>query len=262
MNRYKTIEIENSDRYAVIWLNRPEKHNAINADMIFELTDALKKLNNEDGIRAILIRGKGKSFCAGADLNWMKDVETYTYEENVEDSLKLANCFYTIYNSSIPTIAVVHGAVYGGANGILASCDMAFCEEETVFSFSEVKIGIIPATISPYIIKRIGEYPSRELMFTGKRIKGEEAESYGLVNKSLKADKLETHIASLLKELMTSGPKAVSECKKLIDHISKNTDPNETLSYTAKTIAGLRSSEEGREGMDAFLQKRKAKWIK
>jgi methylglutaconyl-CoA hydratase len=133
-------------------------------------------------IRIIILTGKGKSFCAGADLNWMRDVAKYSYEENFKESLQLSQCFYDIYTSAKPTIAVVHGAAIGGANGILAACDFAYCDDETTFSLSEVKIGIIPACISPYVTKRVGEYGSKELMLTGKRFKGKEAEKHKLVN--------------------------------------------------------------------------------
>jgi methylglutaconyl-CoA hydratase len=257
---FNTIEIEITNQIGTIWLNRPEIRNAFNEVMIGELIRAFNEVSSLEEVRAIVLRGRGKSFCAGADLNWMRDVATYSYEQNYKESLQLSDCFYTIYNCPKPTIAVVHGAAIGGANGLLSACDMAVCDDETVFSLSEVKIGIVPACISPYVIKRVGEYGARELMLTGRRINGKEAEHFRLVNKSLPADALDAYLNDLIALLMTSGPKAMTQCKTLIDKVSNKITLGEALSYTAKMIAEIRASEEGQEGMDAFLEKRKPKW--
>jgi methylglutaconyl-CoA hydratase len=213
-----------------------------------------------DEVRIVLLRGRGKSFCAGADLNWMRDVAQYSYEQNYQESLQLSDCFFAIYNCQKPTIAVVHGAAIGGANGLLSACDMAICDDETVFSLSEVKIGIVPACISPYVIKRVGEYGAKELMLTGKRIKGKEAEHFRLVNKSLSDIELEAYLDELISLLKSSGPKAMTQCKTLIDQVSNKITLTEALSYTAQMIAEIRASEEGQEGMAAFLEKRKPFW--
>lgn len=258
--KFTTLETEITNQTATIWLNRPDIRNAFNEVMIGELIMAFKEVSALDEVRVILLRGRGKSFCAGADLNWMRDVASYSYEQNYKESLQLSDCFYTIYNCPKPTIAVVHGAAIGGANGLLAACDMAVCDDETVFSLSEVKIGIVPACISPYVIKRVGEYGARELMLTGKRIKGKEAEHFRLVNKSLHENELENYLNELIALLMSSGPKAMSQCKTLIDKVSNEITLEEALSYTARMIAEIRASEEGQEGMAAFLEKRKAKW--
>lgn len=259
-SKFTTLETEITNQTATIWLNRPDIRNAFNEVMIGELIMAFKDVSALDKVRVILLRGRGKSFCAGADLNWMRDVANYSYEQNYKESLQLSECFYTIYNCPKPTIAVVHGAAIGGANGLLAACDMAVCDDETVFSLSEVKIGIVPACISPYVIKRVGEYGARELMLTGKRIKGKEAEHFRLVNKSLHENELENYLNELIDLLMSSGPKAMSQCKTLIDKVSNEITLEEALSYTARMIAEIRASEEGQEGMAAFLEKRKAKW--
>jgi methylglutaconyl-CoA hydratase len=260
--QYKTIEIERVDRVATVWLNRPEIRNAFNEVMIGELISAFNELSNEETVQIIVLRGKGKAFCAGADLNWMRDVATYSYEQNLKESLQLSECFNTIYNCPIPTIAVVHGAAIGGANGLLAACDMAICDDETVFSLSEVKIGIVPACISPFVMKRVGEYGSKELMLTGRRINGKEAEWFRLVNKSLPSRDLNDYLDKLKSMLLTSGPKAVGHCKVLIDQVSNKITLQEALTYTAKMIAEIRSSDEGQEGMAAFLEKRKPNWVK
>ncbi len=258
---YTTIKIEIKGHIAIIWLNRPEIRNAFNEVMISELIKAFDQLSQREDVRIIILRGLGKAFCAGADLNWMRDVSKYTYDQNLKESIQLSECFNTIYNCRVPTVAVVHGAAIGGANGLLAACDIAICENETVFSLSEVKIGIVPACISPFVMKRVGEYGSKELMLTGRRINGKEAEWFRLVNKSLPAEELEAYLENLTSMLLTSGPKAVSHCKVLIDQVSNRITLEEALTYTAGMIAEIRSSEEGQEGMAAFLEKRKPKWV-
>ena len=262
MTGFQTIEFEKQGDIAIIWLNRPDIHNAFNEVMIQEIIDCIQAVNVMDDIRAVILRGRGKSFCAGADLNWMRGVAQYTFEQNFRESLNLSKCFFTIYTCKKPTIAVVHGAAIGGANGLLASCDFAFAEDNTTFSLSEVKIGVVPACISPYVTKRVGEYGSRELMLTGRRIKGREAEHFRLVNKSLPAEELENYVNSVVDLLRTSGPKAMSHCKNLIFNISNKEPLEQALESTARMLAEIRASEEGQEGMAAFLEKRKPNWTK
>lgn len=259
---YTTLEIEKNDQVTTIWLNRPEIRNAFNEVMIGELIKAFQQVQATEGVRVIVLRGRGKAFCAGADLNWMRDVANYTHEQNLHESLQLSECFNTIYTSKIPTIAVVHGAAIGGANGLLAACDMAICDDETVFSLSEVKIGIVPACISPFVIKRVGEYGARELMLTGRRFNGKEAHWFRLVNKSLPENEISSYLSTLIEMLLSSGPKAVSHCKTLIDKVENQISYEQALVYTASMIATIRTSEEGQEGMAAFLEKRKPNWIK
>ncbi|MFV0604299.1 MAG: enoyl-CoA hydratase/isomerase family protein [Niabella sp.] len=259
---YQTIEIEYSDQVTTIWLNRPEVHNAFNEEMIAEITQVFKEINLEENTRMIVLRGRGKSFCAGADINWMRDVAQYSYEQNLKESQQLSECFYSIYTCNKPTIAVVHGAAIGGANGLLAACDFVYAEENTVFSLSEVKIGIIPACISPYIIKRVGEFPAKDLMLTGRRFKAEEAEKLKLINKSLTNDELETTLKETIGLLSSSGPKAIEKCKQLIHKVTNEIDLQEALSFTANIIADIRTSEEGQEGMASFLEKRNPNWVK
>lgn len=261
MNIYETLEIEIKDNVATVWLNRPDLHNALNQQLISELIDCFEKLNDEKEIRIVFLRGKGKSFCAGADLNYMKGISNFGFEENYQDSLKLAKCFNAIYTCKKPTIAVVHGAAIGGANGLLAACDFVYSADDTKFSFSEVKLGIAPATISPYVNKRIGEYGSRELMISGKRFSGKEAEWYRLVNKSLPTEELNAYVDNVIENLMTSGPEAMSACKTLIYNISNKLSFEESIDYTARLIAELRASKEGQEGMASFLEKRKPNWV-
>ena len=261
MKNYQTLKLETKDSVLTIWLNRPEVHNAFNQVMIKEFIDIFEKINKDDEIRIVLIRGKGKSFCAGADLNWMRDVAKYSFDENYYESLNVSKCFYSIYTCKKPTIALVHGAAIGGANGFITASDLAYAEDETVFSLSEVKIGIVPACISPYVVKRVGEYAAKELMITGRRIKGKEAESFRLVNKSLPKNEFDEYVNSIMQNLKTSGPKAVTHCKNLIYNISNKLSLEEAGEYTAKMISEIRTSDEGQEGMAAFLEKRKPKWV-
>ena len=257
---YKTIETKIDNGVFTIWLNRPEVHNAFDETMLRELTDCFETL--ETSILCVVLRGRGKSFCAGVDLNWMKSVSKNSYEQNYTESLLLSKCFLSIYTCPKPTIAVVHGVALGGANGLLSACDLAYCADDATFSLSEVKIGIVPACISPYVIKRVGEFVARELMLTGRRINGKEAEHYRLVNRSVPSENLDIILNELLAMLRTSGPHAMSHCKKLIHDVANKLTLMEAYDYTARMIAEIRASEEGQEGMSAFLEKRKPNWVK
>jgi len=261
MKEYKTIEIITENNVVTIWLNRPEIHNAFNEEMISELKHFFENTVNDINTRLIILRGRGKSFCAGADIKWLKSVLDYNFEKNYDEGLQLSQCLNSIYNCQIPTMAIIHGASIGGANGLLAACDFAYAVNDTVFSLSEVKIGIIPAAISPYVLKRVGEYKAKELMITGKRFKGAEAEKYNLVNLSLSETELEKEIENVTQLIISSGPNAVRKGKELINHVVNNIDLNEAIEYTAKIIAEVRQSDEGQEGMNAFLKKRKPNWI-
>jgi methylglutaconyl-CoA hydratase len=261
MIEFETIEFIRENEIATVWLNRPEIHNAFNEKMISELLECFTAIDKMEGVRVVFLRGRGKSFCAGADLNWMRDVATYGYEQNYAESLNLSKCFYAIYTCSKPTVAVVHGAAIGGANGLLAACDFAYALNDTVFSLSEVKIGIVPACISPYVTKRVGEYGSRDLMLTGRRFNGREAEKYRLVNQSFDPLDIELFIEELITLLKTSGPQAITHCKNLIHAIANTLTLEDAIDYTARMIADIRASEEGQEGMAAFLGKRKPRWV-
>ncbi len=192
----------------------------------------------------------------------MKAVSQNSYEQNYSESLLLSKCFLAIYTCPRPTLAVVHGVALGGANGLLSACDLAYCSDDATFSLSEVKIGIVPACISPYVIKRVGEFGARELMITGRRIKGKEAEHFRLVNKSVPAEKLEETLREVVDLLRTSGPRAMGHCKSLIHDVANKLTLMEAYDYTARMIAEIRASEEGQEGMNAFLEKRKPNWVK
>ncbi len=255
-----TITLSKINGIAWLSLNRPEVHNAMNEEMISELTTVFNSFNNDNATRAIVLTGNGKSFCAGADLNYMKNIATLGYDENVQDGKKLANMFKAVYNCPIPTIALIHGSAFGGANGLLAACDIVIAEQNTTFAFSEVKLGIAPATIAPFVIKRIGEFGAKELMLTGKRFKAKEAQKWNLINHVYDSQNEENPLNGILKQFESSAPQAVKETKKLIHTIlGKNID--EGIDFTSKLIAKLRASDEGQEGMASFLDKRKANWV-
>ncbi|MFK5857173.1 MAG: enoyl-CoA hydratase-related protein [Bacteroidota bacterium] len=257
---YNTITYKQVNSTAWLSLNRPEVHNAMNEEMIAELTAVFNSLIDEHGIRAVVLSGNGSSFCAGADLNYMKSIATLGTKENIEDGKKLANMFSSVYNCPIPTIAVVHGAALGGANGLLAACDIVIAEKNTNFAFSEVKLGIAPATIAPFVFKRIGEFGAKELMLTGKRFKAKEAQKWNLVNHVYDGQNEESPLVGILKQFESSAPQAVKETKTLITTILGK-DIEEGIEYTSKLIAKLRASDEGQEGMASFLEKRKPNWV-
>jgi methylglutaconyl-CoA hydratase len=261
--QFETILLNNKDRYLEIRLNRPEVRNAMNPKMIEELTYVISSITESKELPvAVVLQGEGKSFCAGADLNYMKEIAGYGFEENVKDGRKLAWLFSAIYDCPVPTIALVHGAAFGGANGLLASCDVVLAADDTKFAFSEVKLGISPATIAPFVMKRIGETGAKALMLSGKRFDANEAKRWNLVNEIMPADQLETQRDEWIKDFRSSAPKAVQETKKLIKNLAEEVSEENVFDYTAKMIARLRASEEGQEGMAAFLEKRKASWNK
>lgn len=262
MKNYQTIAFTLVDSVGTVALNRPEIRNAFNDIMIAELKDCFWTIKELDAVRVVLLKGNGKAFCAGADLNWMRDVQKLSIDENYQDSLSLAECVHAIYTCAKPTIAQIHGAAIGGANGLIAACDLAYCSDDTVFSLSEVKIGLVPAVIAPYVIKRIGEYGARELMLTGSRIDGPTAAHFRLVNQSLPPAELEPFVEKKIELLLTSGPMAMARCKQLLYDLSNRVSFSEALEYTARMIAQLRASEEGQEGMAAFLEKRQPRWVR
>jgi len=254
------ITVEKSSKGAIIWLDRPDKRNAINREMINLMTKSLTELDGDERVRYVVIRGRGKVFSAGADIEWMKASASNDIKDNYFDALTLANFFHQIYRFSKPVISVAHGSAYGGAVGILAASDIALCTSDTTFALSEVKLGIIPATISPFVIRRIGEFLSKELMLTGRKFNGEDAEKYRLVNKCVPEKELDEYLGNIISEFATSAPEAVKACKRLIHSVTKINSVEELIDETSKVIADIRSTEEAQEGLSCFLEKRKPKW--
>lgn len=258
---FTTLKFDKKDNIAYVLFNRPEIHNAFDATVISEMSEAFYQVAKDKSLRAVVLTGAGKSFCAGADLNWLKSVKEQGYESNLNESNSLADLFYLIYTCSLPVIGRINGAAIGGGTGFVALCDIAIAAKSAVFSFSEVKIGLVPACIGPYVIKKMGEGRARELFISGERMNAERALEVGLINKVVDDNKLDKEVEELLKTIISSGPNAVAMAKKLINEVPAMT-PDEFRPYTAEMIARLRISEEGQEGMDAFLNKRKPKWDK
>jgi methylglutaconyl-CoA hydratase len=256
-----TISYEVEDSVARVTFNRPEIHNAFNATVITELTGVLTEIGKSTEIRAVVLTGSGKSFCAGADLNWMRAVVHQSFEENLAEATALADLFYLIYTLRQPVIARVNGAAIGGGTGFVAVCDLAVAAHSARFSFSEVKIGVVPACIGPYVIRKIGEGRARELFITGERLEASRALQVGLVNQVVDDEELDTAVEEYLHAIRSSGPEAVATAKRLIGEVPLMT-PEEFRPYTAEMIARLRMSAEGQEGMDAFLTKRAPSWVK
>ncbi|KPJ54228.1 hypothetical protein AMJ39_01380 [candidate division TA06 bacterium DG_24] len=259
MQDYTTIRCDVGDRVGRILLNRPEIHNAFNDVMITELLEVLSRLASDEDVRVVVLTGSGKSFCAGADLHWMKAVKDYSYDENVADALELSKLLYAIYSLPKPTIARVNGAAIGGGTGFVSTCDMAIAAETAKFSFSEVKIGVVPACISPYVVRKVGEGTCREFFLTGKRLTAAEVEQAGLVNRVVPVEQLDAAVDDLIKELLSSGPHALGVCKDLLENVPSMSLEDAQL-YTAKILATLRMGDEGQEGMSAYFDKRKPQW--
>lgn len=258
---YTTIAFETRDEVVNVSFNRPEIHNAFNSTVISEMLDLFKKIGQSKSLRVVTLSGKGKSFCAGADLNWMRGVISQSFEQNLAEANALAELFYTIYTLRQPVIARVNGAAIGGGTGFVAVCDFAIAARSATFSFSEVKIGVVPACIGPYVVKKIGEGKSRELFITGERMTAERALQVGLVNKMVEDVELDDAVDSCVNSILSSGPEAVAMAKKLVAEVP-NMTPSQFKPFTAEMIARLRISDEGQEGMDAFLNKRTPKWVK
>ena len=258
--KYETVKIQQDGPVARVSFCRPEIHNAFNDSLIYEMTDLFSSLKQDGDLRVIVLTGEGKSFCAGADLNWMRRVKDYSFEKNLEESMALAKLFWLIYSMPLPVIGRINGAAIGGGTGFVAVCDIAVAAESAKFSFSEVKIGVVPACIGPYVIRKIGEGKAREFFISGERLTAAEAYRIGLVNRYYPDDKLDEEIEALIKTILSSGPNAIKMAKELISNVPLMT-PDQFRPYTAEMIARLRKSDEGQEGMDAFLNKRKPNWV-
>ena len=258
---YETIKVEYKDKVAWVTLNRPQVRNAFNAAMIAEMTAAFEAISADRSLRVVVLTGQGTSFCAGADLNWMGDVINYSYEQNLEDSLNLAKMFRRMSNCPLPTIARVNGPAIGGGTGMVAVCDLVVASEKAVFSLSEVKIGLVPACISPYVIRRLGDKNSREFFLTGERLTAQKAYAAGLINFLVDESELDNKVNELIEKLICSGPEALSWCKKLLAKVP-GMNEKEAGVFTAEVITKLRMSDEGQEGMKAFFEKRKPNWCK
>jgi len=246
---------------ATLSLNRPEIHNAFDDALIAELTAELNRLEAEPALRVIVLAANGKSFSAGADLNWMRRMAGYTAEENYRDALALTALMRTLNDLRKPTIARVQGAAFGGGVGLVACCDIAIAADAAKFSLSEVRLGLIPAAISPYVIAAIGARAARRYFLTGERFDAQEAFRLGLVHEVCSGDALDARVEALVTALLECGPGAVLAAKHLVSAVAHRPIDRALNDDTARRIATIRASEEGKEGVAAFLEKRKPRWV-
>jgi len=247
---------------AQVRLNNPDKHNAFDDEIIGELTEAFVAIVDNSNVRVMVLGSEGKSFSAGADLEWMKRMASYSYDENLRDASALALMLKTLNEIPQPTIARVQGAAFGGAVGLVSCCDMAVAASAASFSLSEVKIGLVPATISPYVIAAIGQRAVRRYFVTAERFDAHRAMEIGLVNEVVDAEQLDQEIARLIDAVLANGPEAIIAAKRLVFDIAGKPIDQQLIDSTCETIAAIRVSEQGQEGLQAFLEKRKPHWLK
>ena len=258
---FTTLTISREGKTATVTLNRPDVRNAFNETSIAELTQAFRELGADADLRAIVLAANGPAFCAGADLNWMKKMAGYTHAENHADALQLAEMLRTIYLCPKPVVAKVQGDCYAGGMGLVAACDIIVAVDEANFCLSEVKLGLIPATISPYVIKAMGENASRRYFLTAERFGAREALRIGFAHDVVAADALDFKVGEIVKALVHNSPNAVREAKVLVREVAGQTVNDALLADTAERIAQIRASEQGREGVASFLEKRKPSWL-
>jgi methylglutaconyl-CoA hydratase len=256
------LAIERQGPLGLITMNRPERHNAFDDALIAELTEAFRSMEAEDGIRVVVLSGAGRSFSAGADLNWMKRMAGFSIDENRRDAMAMATLMRTIAHFRKPTVARVHGAAYGGGVGLVACCDIAVASHTATFSLSEAKLGLIPAVISPYVIAAIGERAARRYFLSAERFEAAEAWRLGLVHELAGTEsELDEKLGDIVDALLAAGPVAQTEAKALIRAVAGRPVTSELIQDTAERIAKIRASPEGREGVAAFLEKRRASWL-
>lgn len=258
---YTTLTIEREGRIGTITLNRPDVRNAFNETTIAEIKQAFSELGDDAALRAIVLAANGPAFCAGADLNWMKKMAGYTHAENQADALQLAEMLRTIYLCPKPVVAKVQGDCYAGGMGLVAACDIIVAVEEANFCLSEVKLGLIPATISPYVIKAMGENASRRYFLTAERFGAQEALRIGFAHEVVSAEALNAKVAEIVKALVNNSPNAVQQAKVLVREVVGQEVNDALLADTAERIAQIRASDQGREGVASFLEKRKPAWL-
>ena len=256
-----TLEITVTGAIARVALNRPEVHNAFDETLIAELTHVVRTFDADTGIRVLILEGRGKSFCAGADLHWMKKMAGFTQAENLADANNLAAMLSALNGMSKPTIARVHGAAYGGGVGLVACCDIAIGTPKASFALSETRLGLIPAAISPYVIEAIGARAARRYFLSAERFGAEEARHLGLLHELVAEAELDAAVDRLVATLLEAGPQAQSEAKLLIRAVAQRPIDQGVIGDTAKRIARVRATPEGKEGVAAFLAKRKPAWV-
>lgn len=260
MEQFKTIAVELKAQVATLWLARPKVHNALDDIMIREISDFFTNMMKNTEIRLIVIRGQGQSFCSGADLNWMKKAFSLTDEENLKESKELSDLFGLIFNCNKIVIAAVHGNVFGGGNGLVAACDLAYCVADAKFSLSETRIGMAAASITPYMLNKVHNSDLKELIFRAKLFSGDEAVKYGLLNQSFAtSEEMDTWLNISIEEILANGKQALVESKRLINCLTFKSMTSE-MDKIPELLARIRVSPEAQEGFSAFLEKRRPKW--
>ncbi len=255
-----TLEVTVENRVAKVFLNRPEVRNAFNDGVITELAETFTRLGQDPGVRAIVLGGHGKAFCAGADLNWMKSMAGYGWEDNRADATRLAEMLWTIYSCPLPVVGRLHGDCYAGGMGLAACCDVLVAAEGMHFCLSEARLGLLPATISPYVMRAMGEQAARRYFITAERFSAAQAREMGFVHELVAPDALDAKVDEIVALLVANGPAAVKACKRLVQDFAGREITPELRAETARRIADIRASDEGREGVQACLNKREPAW--
>lgn len=256
-----TLDVQRSGPVARVYLNRPEVRNAFNDGVIAELTQTFAALGADASLRCIVLGGHGKAFCAGADLNWMRAMAGYSWEQNRADAQALADMLWTIYACPVPVVGRVHGDCYAGGLGLASVCDVLVAAEGVNFCLSEAKLGLLPATIGPYVVKAMGEQAARRWFVTAERFTAMQAHAMGFVHECVAPDALDAKVDELVAALVANGPMAVRACKQLVQDVAGRPIDAELRADTARRIADIRASDEGREGIQSFLGKRAPNWL-
>ena len=256
---YEHLRIGHGDAVATVSLARPDARNALNAGLIEEIRRCMEELAGDDGVRVVVLTGEEEFFCAGADIGYMRDTAEFSYEENLEDARRLAAIFGAIDECPKPVVARIKGAAIGGGVGLVAAADVAVAEEGTVFAFSEVRLGISPATIAPFVVRKIGHSQTRALFLTGERFDANRAREIGLVHEVAAEGDLDATVQEKVAQLLAGGPEALATTKALLREL-RYAASGEATEITARRIAELRTGEEGQEGLGAFLEKREPAW--
>lgn len=260
MSTNELIQIEHHGAIATLWLNRPDKHNAFDEHLIAAITAGLNQLADDDAVRIVVLAGRGKSFSAGGDLDWMRRAARYDHEQNLADAKQLAQMLRTLAEMPKPTIARVHGAALGGGVGLVCACDIAVASDTAFFATTEVRLGLIPATIGPYVLRAIGARQAQRYFLTAERISATRAQEIELVHEVVGAAALDSKIATITASLLACGPRAQASAKRFVADLSSRPIDAHLIAETAAAIADIRATPEAREGLTAFLQKRKATW--
>lgn len=260
-NEMQTLDVRRVGGVAHVYLNRADVRNAFNDDVIAELRHTFKALSADDQLLAVVLGGHGKAFCAGADLNWMRAMADYSWEQNRADAKALADMLWTIYSCPVPVIARLHGDCYAGGVGLVSVCDVRVATAGVQLCLSEAKLGLLPGTIAPYVVRAMGESAARRYFVTAERFSAETAKGLGMLHEVVEAEQLDATIQTMLDAITANGPKATRACKALVREVADAPISNELRARTADLIADIRATDEGREGVQSFLMKRKPNWL-